>query len=312
MEARLWRMVYHIVRQIPHAKRPREQYSDRIILLVLVWAAVWNRPVYWACNTTSWPAALRDLVPCLPEDSTMSRRMKTLAFLQLLERTLRCLVDLIPPTLAKELDGMPMCVGGFSKDRDAKRGQAAGQMVRGYKLHLCAAGRLPKDFVLAPMNRHECVMAVDLIRRLSGEYGYAVCDNAFDTNELHEEAAKVGHQLVAPPRACNQGVRDIKHNRPERIRSLDMLDSPLKHCGLACRVGHATPDATPFARDLYNQRVAIESCFGELTAMGLGRLPNWVRRPRRVARWVSAVLIIYLTKNLARRGLLPKSLHLRR
>lgn len=295
MEAKLWLLVYQIVEGIAHPRQKRQQFCDRTILLVLIWAAIQRRPIYWACNIQNWPRQLQEYLPVLPEDSTMSRRLRSLSFLQLLERTMQYLVELLPPTLVKQFDSKPLYVGGFSKDKDAKRGKAAGQMARGYKIHMCASGRYPRHFQLAPMNDHDATLAVRLIERLQG-YGYVVADNAYDSNGLHQQAAEAQHQLVVPPRTSNQGVRDVRHNRPERLRSLDLLDSPLKHCG----------EQSVFGRQLYNQRVAIESCFGELSMLGLDHLPHWVRRPRRVARWVAAVLIIYLAKNANRRKLLPK------
>lgn len=301
MEVQLWLLVYQILQHLAHPPAKRQQYSDRTILLVLVWAVLWRRPISWVCQRRNWPPCLQEHLLNLPEDSTMSRRMRTVPFLQLLERTMHYLMDLFPPQLVKQLDAMPLRVGGFSKDGDATRGKAAGQMARGYKLHLCTHGRMPRDFVLRPMNEHESKAAVELIRNLRG-YGYAVADNAYDANDLHQAAAAVGHQLVSPARPSNQGVRDVEHNYPARLRSLDLLDSPLGHCGQPSR----------FGQELYNQRVAIESCFGELSYLGLDHLPAWVRRPTRVARWVGAVLILHLVKNAHRHHRLPKYKDLRR
>ena len=119
-------------------------------------------------------------------------------------------------------------------------------------------------------------------------------DNAYDTNDCYRAAAAANHQLVAPPRACNKGVRDARYNTPERLRGLDIIDSPLEKCG--------PPPA--FGRDLYNGRQRIESGFGGLTFGGLGALPPWARGPRRIALWTAAKILIYLCRMALKKGLM--------
>jgi hypothetical protein len=121
-----------------------------------------------------------------------------------------------------------------------------------------------------------------------------VADNAYDSNELHEAAAAVNHQLLAPARRVNKGVRDIEHNCPQRLHALDMLDSPLEHCGLK----------SDFGCNLYNRRESIESCFGEMSLMGLHYLPAWVRGPRRVALWTAGKILAYLCRLAKKTGLM--------
>lgn len=118
-------------------------------------------------------------------------------------------------------------------------------------------------------------------------------DNAYDTNDCHAAAAEANHQLVAPPRKCNRGVRDLKYNRPERLRALDLLDTPLRACGLQGEFGHA----------LYDCRQRVESCFGGLSMSGLDHLPTWVRGPRRVALWAGGKILISLVDMAQKQGL---------
>lgn len=293
MEAQLYQSLYKLVWSLAHPRQKRTRFNDRIIVMVYLWSVLWDRPVCWACDPANWTG--RNAFE-LPSDSTMSRRLRTVGVQQLIERALAAGSDLFgPPPLVKQVDSKPMYVGPYSKDRDAKRGYiAAGQKARGYRLHTLNHGRMVRWFTLAPMNEHDSTTAPLVFRRLEGGGGYAAADNAYDSNDLHGEAAAVGHQLVAPPRACNKGVRDLKHNCPERIRALDLLDSPLEHCGLS----------GDFGRELYNCRQRVESGYGGLTMQGLHFLPAWVRGPRRVALWAAGKILIFLCRDAKNKGLM--------
>jgi hypothetical protein len=292
MEAQLYAALYKLIGSLAHPRRKRVRFNDRIIVMVYLWSVLWDRPVCWACDDRNW-AGREDFE--LPSDSTMSTRLRTVGVQQLIERALAAGSDLFgPPPLVKQMDSKPMYVGPHSKDRDARRGRvAAGQMARGYRLHTLNHGRIMRQFTLAAMNTHDSVVAPQLIEKLEGG-GYAAADNAYDTNELHRQAAVANHQLVAPPRSANKGVRDPKHNRPERMRSLDLLDSPLRKCGLP----------GDFGRELYNCRQQIESGYGGLTFLGLHYLPAWVRGPRRVALWAAGKILIYLYRNAKKKRLM--------
>jgi hypothetical protein len=292
MEAKLYRLVYRFVMSIAHQRRgKRQQFSDYSIVLVYLWSVLHDRPVCWACDADNWPATLDRP---LPSDTTMSRRLKSLSVLQLLERVLMAVSDLTPEPPVKLIDSKPLLVGAYSKDRDAKRGHlAANQMARGYRLHAINYGRTVRFWTLAPMNLHDSTVAPQLLARLEG-WGYAVGDNAYDSNDLHELTAARHHQLIAPPKPKERHVRDLKHNNDHRLHALDVLASPLEFAGQPDRFGVA----------LYNQREAIESSFGGLSMMGLDHLPAWVRGPRRVARWTAGKIILYLIREAKRKGLI--------
>ena len=166
---------------------------------------------------------------------------------------------------------------------------------RGYRLHTLNHGRAPRQFVVAPMNAHDATVAPVLLARLEGG-GYAVADNAFDSNDLHADAAKANHQLVAPPRAVNKGVRDARRNCPERLRALDLLDNPLEAAGLKGDLG-------AFGRELYHCRQRVESGYGGMTIQGLHYLPAWARGPRRVALWAAGKILIHLCRTALKKGL---------
>lgn len=292
MEASLYRRLYRRVHSIAHPpRRPRERYTDHWVVTVYLWAAGHDRPTCWACDPGHWPG---DLDRPLPSPSRMSRRLRTVGVAQLLERALAAASDLFPVPLVKAIDSKPLTVGAYTKDKDAKRGRVAdGQFGRGYRLHAVAHGRLVRHWTLLPLNAHDTAGAAALLPKLEGG-GYCLADNAFDSNDCYRLAAAANHQLVAPPRGCNKGVRDTKYNCPGRLRGLDLTDSPLEKCGL--------PGA--FGRGLYDLRQRIESGFGGLTLAGLGPLPPWARRPRRVARWAAAKLLLFLWREAEKQGLM--------
>lgn len=304
MEAKLYRALYKLVYVTPHTpRRPREQYTDQWVVLIFLWSVLHDRRASWACKPESWAGV--ELDGPLISQSQLSRRLKTVGVLQLIERLLSATSDLLEqhrnapqpqPQLAplvKQIDSKPLTVGAYSKDRDARRGRLAdGQFAKGYRLHAITHGRHVRHWTLLPLNEHDSVAAPLLLPRLEGA-GYVVADNAYDTNECHGLAAAANHQLVAPARECNRGVRDPRHNRPERLRALDLLDSPLQACGV-------TP---AFGQELYNCRQRIESGFGGLTFAGLGALPPWVRGPRRVALWCAGKILLHLCASAMKKRL---------
>jgi hypothetical protein len=290
MEAKLYRLVCRIVMSVAHPRRQRVQFSDRSIVLVYLWAVLHDRPVCWACDRHNWP---RELERELPSDSTMSTRLRSLGVLQWLERVLEQAGDLFDQPLVKTLDSKPLLVGAYSHDKDARRGRiGAGQMARGYRLHAVCIGRAVRCWTLDTMKTHDSQPAPALLRRLQGG-GYVVADNAYDTNDLHQVAADAGHQLLAPPKQAARHVRDLRHNNDRRLRSLDLLASPLEFCG----------QPSQFGRQLYNQRQRIESGLGELTNYGLNYLPAWVRGPRRVALWTAGKILLHACRCAKRKGL---------
>lgn len=299
MEAKLYASLYKLVYSLAHPRPRRCRFNDRIIVMVYLWSVLWDRPVCWACDKDNW-FGKNDFE--LPSDSTMSRRLRTAGVQQLIERALAAGSELFGPApLLKAVDSKPMYVGPYTKDPDAKSGRVArGKMACGYRLHTLNHGRNVHFFTLAPMNEHDASVAPVLMEHPEGG-GYVAADNApgrakpypYDSNELHEKAAEKNHQLVSPPRACNKGVRDLKHNCPERIRSLDMLDSPLEKCGLKGE----------FGKELYDGRQRIESGYGGLTMQGLHYLPAWARGPRRVALWSAGKILISLIRNAKKKGL---------
>jgi len=304
MEAERYRRMCRVVDQVsPHGRRDRQQFADRVIVKVYLYATLRDRPVRYACDPANWDAALRhELVgAALPSQPTMSRRLRTVGVLQAVERALRLLGEDggADAALVKAIDSKPLRVGAYSKDADALRGRAAGEQGRGYKLHTCRArGRFVGRMLITPLNTNDQVAAVALIPHLAGG-GYLPADNGYDANAVHEAAAAHGHQLVAPPRASNVGVYDARRNAPQRLRSLEMLDPALHPADR----GGGGGGGESFGQGLMRQRRSIERGFGHAAHQGLFAPPPWVRRPHRVAVWAAAKLIQTMVRQREIEGL---------
>jgi hypothetical protein len=290
MEIRLYRQLRAFILQVAHPRQKRLQFSDHLIVLVLLWAYLHDRAVCWACDADNWP---KELDHPLPSSACMSRRLRRVGVSQLLERVMRKLADLSPQTVFKSIDSMPLRVGNYSQDRDAKRGRAAGGMARGYKLHLISSAGIALHWTLSGMHSNDQTAAHELLPRLSGE-GYLVADNAYDANPVHGSAQAASHQLIAPPRKANQGVRDVRRNLPARLRALDVCDSPLIHAGLR----------SDFGNGLMTGRKSIERDFSRLHFNGMYAPPPHVRHPRRVALWAAIKLLIVLFKQAKKAGVI--------
>jgi hypothetical protein len=312
MEGELWEGVYRLVLE-EASKRPRRKgvrYGDAWVLGVFFWAALHERPVCWACRARNWPQHLR--WRGLPSDSTMSERLRTVSVLQLLAAVLDRLASLAPPasSLVRAVDGKPLPVGGYSKDRDARWGRSAADgWERGYRLvGVWGRGVVPDCWTLGPMDAPEPNVArEDLVPRLAaaGAGGYLLGDALLDSNPLHEACSPRGMQLVAPRKKPGTGLGHRPHE-PSRLRALELLESPLP-AGPRGTGGMPGAGPSPFGLALYALRQNIERRLGNLCCFGggLAPLPAWVRTPHRVARWVAAKLVINGLRQCGLQGLTP-------
>lgn len=277
MERQVWN---HIVAQIHKmnldVRTPRQTFSLGQILRVFLWAALPERPIYWACRPSRWP---QDLRPArLPTPSTMTRRTRHPNFdpaLLPLERRLR---GRPRRRLVHIVDGKPPPISRHSQDPDAGYDYAAGAMAKGYKLHLIATpdGSI-RAWSVQPMQVDEAKVAARILPA-ARICGYLLADANYDRNPLYDLAWTHQVQLLAPRRyGCQRGLEHHRHS-PARLRSIELLER----------------SATGFGPLLFQQRRRIEGHFGSLSAsaFGLPSLPPGVRRLERVHRWVAAKLSI--------------------
>jgi len=288
MERELWTILYHHLKEV--AERFRQKYVQHqpwVLVAVLLWAALHDRPVCWACREKNWSTTT--LRPCtLPSPATMSRRVDRvgvgLLWRALEERLRNCSADY--PGLMAFLDGKPLPIGAASKDPDAGYGRGAAGMAKGYKLHTIWSNRaLPEAWDIRPMNTSEPKVACALLGQLRSGGGYVIADGNYHASELFDVAASLGYVLVAPPRKGSTGKGHV-YQSPHRLRFLDQWHRP-------------------FWQALLKRRGEIERDYGQATCFGggLAPLPAWVRGLDRVRTWVWAKLLINATRILKNKAL---------
>jgi hypothetical protein len=287
MERELWPLLYRTVRAVGRDFTQKYvQIPGWVLLLTLLWAAIHDRPVSWACRPLHWAGTpLRP--PRLPSPATLSRRLDHVALGLLWGAVEQRLRDLSgdQPALIAFLDGKPLPVGGASKDPDARYGRAAGTMAKGYKLHTVWSTRgLPETWEVTPMNTSEVTVGDRLVGQLR-HGGYLLADGNYDSSPLFDRAWQQGYQLLTPPPPGNAGTGH-RYQSPRRLRSIALMRGV-------------------FGRALYGLRIAIEQAYGNATAFGSGLagLPAWVRGIDRVRTWVWAKLLINAARILKNKGL---------
>ena len=92
MERELWPPLYHLLRGVAKDFRQKYvQFQPWVLVAVMLWAALHDRPIAWACQPRHWSTTtLRP--PRLPSPATLSRRVDGVGvglFWAALERRLR-------------------------------------------------------------------------------------------------------------------------------------------------------------------------------------------------------------------------------
>jgi hypothetical protein len=275
MERELWPPLYHLLRQTANDfSQKYVQYQPGVLVAVMLWAALHDRPVSWACQRRHWSTTT--LRPRrLPSPATMSRRIDGAAvglLWRALEQRLR---DSGEPARVAFVDGKPLPIGGNGKGPDARFGRGAGCIAKGYKLHAVWSARpVPEAWEVTPLNANERAVAEGLIGQL-GHGGYLLADGNYDASYLYDAAAARGYQLVAPVRECQEPGSGKHYQSPHRLRAIELRRGA-------------------FGKALYRARTGIERSFGHAGSFGggLGPLPAWVRGLDRVRTWVWAKLLI--------------------
>ena len=259
-------------------------YQPGLIVAVLLWAALHDRPTEWACDERNWNTRIRPLT--LPSPSTMSRRLGDIAVAVILRALEDRLRQAGPPGLVYAIDGKPLTVGGLSHDPDAGYGHGAGKLAKGYKLYAIWGRRpMPEAWSVNSLNVNEAREAPGLFASV-GVQGYVLGDNQYDSSTLDDDAAACGLRLLAARKDPEAGISKGHYQSPERLRAIDQM-------------------RRPFGEDLFRLGGRIEGSFGNATsfASGLAPLPSWVRRRHRVLRWAWAKLVINGVRIIERKGL---------
>jgi len=279
MERELWKVVYTRLKRT--ARRFRQKYVHHQpwrIAAVLLWAAVHDRPVSWACDKRNWSATRRQ-PGAIPSAAAASRRAKRTAFHLFLNAAAADLRGAGPPAWTMVVDGKPLPVGRCSKDRDAK----PGPLGKGYKLHAVWGDRpLPEAWAVTAAREYEGAAAERLLTQVRGR-GVLLADGNYEAGRVYDAAAASGYQLLAPPDRRDTG-RGHRYQSPHRLSALRWF-------------------ADGLGRALLRGRGSIERMFGNAGSFGggLGPLPSWVRRLGRVERWVWCKLVINAARILHRR-----------
>ncbi len=162
MEREVWtRILAHLYATRKEVQGRRFVYAIDDIVRVFLWAALHERPIYWACCRRHWPDDL--CPPRLPTPSTMTRRLRTPAVQSTLQAVERRSRGRWPRSLLQMVDGKPLPIGYHSRDADAGYGRGAGQMAKDYKLHMIAGamGNI-RAWCVRPIHHDEAKVAAQL------------------------------------------------------------------------------------------------------------------------------------------------------
>jgi len=275
MDSHGWQVVYAALRavdrRIPQTGR-KKTYSDMLIVAMLLWAVFHDRPQGWACRRSSYSGVFHP--SRLPSQGHFSRRLRGERCQRLWEAVERRLADADVPTPRSFLDARPLVVGACSKDGEAKPGRVYGGFARGYKLHAIVSDDWRvRAWCVTALNVSELWAAEVLIPRTSLG-SWLLADGNYDSAALYDLADQQDCQLLTPlPKNAGEG------HRPQSLARLRAVE--------LWRWGVAEP--------IHRLRGGVERCFGQQSSLGggLAPLPAWVRRLRRVERWVAGKLIIY-------------------
>lgn len=289
MERELWLRVVWALKRLPRRRPTRAVYDNRGVLAVLLRAALCDRPISWACRRSNWPVqAWRRR---LPDQSTMSRRLRDPALLEDLERLVAILQRRRPGVGATLIvDGKPLAVSEFTSDREAVTGWGAGRHAKGYKLHaLIDDARRILAWEVRPMKDSEQAVACVLVARAGARGALRrnarlLADANYDSRHLYKAAEASGIRLIAPRRTPGASVNMYPPSHRHRLAAIRALEGD-----------------RGFAWRFKNRRATIERFFGSLAAVGGGlhALPPWARRLHRVRVWIGAKLAVFTARAAA-------------
>src|SRR5580658_10158486 len=279
MELEFWTELSQAICDVQRAFRHnlRDTHPTARIVRVHLWATLHDRPTVWACDRKSWKQGT-----CpeeLPDQSTMSRRMRRDDFHDFLQAMQQRINGKTQEHFVKIVDGKPLEIPNHTGDPDARWGRGVSRQSVGYKLHaICSGNPMPYAFAITALNVCEKQMACRMIKRVKG-CGYLLADGHYDASWLYDLCRHHNHVLVSPRPKPGTGIGH-HYQSPQRLRSIQLLEPPT--------------GINRFGASLYRNRTLIERQFSQMTCFGggLSPLPSWVRRIWRVRNWVWAKLLI--------------------
>jgi len=278
MDGQLLRVFYHELfhcgkRRFP----PRCRYDDNVSIFIDFISVIADRSMRWAYDRRHWPLWARRLTP--PSYSQVMRRLDSDSVQRSLTELNTSFRARLPRTSQMAVDGKPSVVGVYSKDPDARWSKLNNHdWARGYKVHaLVDACGAVETFDVKPLDAGESTVARQLVQRVALPGVTLRADANYDANALYAAVAERGGRLVAPRRKPGTGLGHHRQH-PDRLRAIVELEQ--------------VPGGERTHR---RHRCRIEQCFGHLTNLpfGLSPLPNWVRRLKRVKRWVTGKITLY-------------------
>jgi hypothetical protein len=163
-------------------------------------------------------------------------------------------------------------------------GQVPGGYARGYKVHLLvdSLGNI-EAFDVTGLHAGEPTVMRRLLQNHNLSGVLVRGDSNYDSNPLYRQVARRGGRLIAPRKKPFTGIGHHPQH-PDRLRAIAELEQ-----------------SEPALREHRRIRAGVERRIGHLTNLtcGLWALPNFIRRHRRVKRWVSAkILLLHLYRRL--------------
>lgn len=289
MERELWKTIVAALKRLPPTWPRNAEFSNRQVLAVVLWAALHDRPISWACARRHWPSqAWRRM---LPHQSTMSRRMQSATLCEELLSVMQSVQAALPDGRILFTDGKAFELSDHTSDPDAATGRGAGHMARGFRLHVVTddQGRV-LGWDVTPMNKAEMQVAREIVKAMPKppRARLIVADAGYDSNALYDAVASRGMRLIAPRRKPGRGLGWRQHHR-HRLQAIALVEQ---------RGGWMWPM-------LRKKRWTIERFFAGLVTSGVGAtgLPAWVRRLHRVKLWLGAKLVINAARIVRRNQL---------
>lgn len=249
----------------------KASYTHLEVLAVVLWAAVHDRPISWACDRANWPC--HEYRRRLPSGSTVRRRSRRPEMLDILTTLIASLRVRGEGERTLIVDGRPLTIAKHHNDPDAGFGRAAGGIGAGYKLHQIVdlLGNC-RAFRVESLNASEPVVARAMLEELAeGEADVLLADAAYDCNKTYEAAGAKGCRCwpsvdIRTPRASAIGA--TAPGVWTRWRSWNASPSGCRHAERSSRA--SARRATAWAA-LARCPTTSAGC----TACGCGWPPSW-------------------------------------